>query len=140
MSTEGKQKEENNELDESHEKEKKKNFFQTFLSYFKYEKKLHKKINQSLLFNAYLIVKKIYLFEDFRNRLCHFLQALLNGAEAQHVHILRQHRCSCVLPGRVCSKNFVFEYGLLYYHDIPSDQCNWSSCCDCGPYLFHVIF
>lgn len=42
--------------DVSEDKEKKKNFFQVFISYFKYEKKLDKKINQSLLFNAYIIV------------------------------------------------------------------------------------
>lgn len=41
---------------ENIEEEENKNFFQTFVSYFKYNHKLHKKLNYSLLFNAYIIV------------------------------------------------------------------------------------
>lgn len=50
---------ENKEKDkEELEEEEKKNFFQTFISYFQYNNKLHKRLNNSLLFNAYIIVRK----------------------------------------------------------------------------------
>ena len=50
---------ENSEKKESLRKEQKKNFFQTFISYFRYNSKLDKKLNQSLLFNAYIIFIEI---------------------------------------------------------------------------------
>lgn len=41
---------------------KNQNFFQKVISYFKYDSKLDKKINYSLLYNAYLLVKYFQKF------------------------------------------------------------------------------
>ena len=54
------------EKEENIEEDEKKNFFQTFISYFKYNNKLHKKLNNSLLFNAYIIVN-IHFWHIFEN-------------------------------------------------------------------------
>lgn len=114
-----------NELDLTHEKEKKKNFLQVFIGYFKYQKKLHKRINQSLLFNSYVTVKlSLIWLKVLGNRVCAVHQILPLRPKISRIPALLLPRLRCLLPLGLCAESLNLEYDFLQYHPLSSDLRN----------------